>query len=265
MGGAIKSEIRKVFTTRMWWGMAIGMAILGFLLAMGGAALVGEAFAKNANAAQVIYTAGLLGNFGSLSALIPMALGVLLITNEFRHKTVSATYLATPRRTTVAIAKLVAVVVIGIVYGIVHVIASIAGGALIMKTVKDMPLFLTDGSVLQSLGMSVLATVVWMLIGFGFGILVRNQIAAVLISVGFGFLGQLILNILFALAKWETPAKFIPGNLTTGMLVTGDPTKTPGGDGDPSFTWWICMLLLVGYTLVIAGIGSWLNARRDIT
>ena len=43
------------------------------------------------------------------------------------------------------------------------------------------------------------ATAVWTLIGFGFGMLVRNQIAAVLIAVAFGFLGQLILNIAFAI------------------------------------------------------------------
>ncbi len=268
MGGAIKSEIRKVFTTRMWWGMALGMAILAFLLSMGLSALVGQedGFAKNSHAAQLVYSAGLFGGFGSLSALFPLALGVLLITNEFRHKTVSATYLSTPRRFTVAIAKLVAVVVVGVVYGVVHVVASVAGGALILGPVKHSSLFLTSSDVLTTFGMSVVAVVVWTLIGFGFGMLVRNQIAAVLIGVGFAFLGQIILNIIFAILKWDEAAKFIPGNLTTGMLVSGDPSQNPGTDqSNPYFGPWASVGLLVLYTVVIAGIGSWLTARRDIT
>lgn len=268
MGGAIKSEIRKVFTTRMWWGMAGGMALLAFLLSMGLAALVGQegGFAKNANAAQLIYSAGLFGGFGSLTALFPLALGVLLITNEFRHKTVSATYLSTPRRSTVAIAKFVSVVIVGLVYGVIHVVASVAGGALILGPVKGSSLFLGNSDVLTTFGMSIIAVIVWTMIGFGFGMLVRNQIAAVLIGVGFAFLGQIILNIIFAIVGWETPAKFIPGNLTTGMLVTGDPSESPGTDqSNPYFGPWSSVGLLVLYTVVIAGVGSWLTARRDIT
>ncbi|GAB3586146.1 ABC transporter permease [Calidifontibacter terrae] len=268
MGGAIKSEIRKIFTTRMWWGMAAGMALLAFLLSMGLAALVGQehGFAKNANAAQLVYSAGLFGGFGSLSALFPLALGVLLITNEFRHKTVSSTYLSTPRRATVAISKTVAVLAVGLVYGILHVIASVAGGALILGPVKHTSLFLGNSDVLTTFLMSIVAVVVWTLIGFGFGMLVRNQIAAVLVAVGFAFLGQIILNIIFGILGWDTAAKFIPGNLTTGMLVTGDPSQTPGTDqNSPYFGPWASVGLLVLYTVVIAGVGSWLTARRDIT
>ena len=266
MGAATKSEIRKIFTTRMWWALALAMAVLAFLLSMAAAAIVGDGgFGENAYAAQVIYTAGLLGNFGSLAALVPLALGVLLITNEYRHQTVTSTYLATPRRSVVALAKIAAVAVCGALFGVIHVIASIAGGALIMRTSKDMPLFLDNADVWQSLGMSVLATIVWMLLGFGCGMLLRNQVAAILLGVGFGLLGQLILNVLFALRGWDTAAKFIPGNLTTGMLVTGDPLQSGDGGSAPTFSWWICMLLLGGYALVLSAIGSVLTARRDIT
>ncbi|MGL5865301.1 MAG: hypothetical protein ACRCYX_05415 [Dermatophilaceae bacterium] len=270
MIGAIRSEIRKVFTTRLWWGLALGMVLLAFGISMGAAALVGlddGGFEPGPATAQLVYTSGLLGNFGALTALFPLALGVLLITSEFRHKTVSATYLAAPRRAVVAVAKFIAVVAVGAVYGIVHVGASVAGGALILAAVKDTPLFLGDGDVLQSLGMSVVATIVWALLGFGFGMLVRNQIAATMVAVAFGFLGQLVLNIVFGIMEWWTAMKYIPGNLTTQMLVTSDPS---GGssEGAPEFipfAWWVSALILVGYSAVLTVVGSWLTARRDIT
>lgn len=272
MSGAIKSEVRKIFTTRAWWGTALGMVILAFLLAMAAGSLVNlgangdEGFSSSPQSAMAIYNAGLLGNFGSLTALFPLALGVLLITTEYRHKTVTATYLATPRRTTVATAKVIAVLVVGLIYGVIHAIASIAGGAFSLTVFKHVDLFLSNGDVWASIGRGVLATAIWMLIGFGFGMLVRNQMVAILCAVAFGFLGQLLLNIVFALLKWWAAMKWIPGNLTTSMLVTSDPTAKPSAnDNTQYFSWWVSALLLVLYALVLAGLGSVLAARRDVT
>ncbi|MHA7124967.1 MULTISPECIES: ABC-2 transporter permease [Janibacter] len=276
MIGAIQSEIRKIFTTKLWWGMGLGMAVLAFLMSMAAASLIGltgpdgetTGFVEmSPAAAQFVYTFGLFGEFGSLTALFPLALGVLLITTEYRHKTATATYLATPRRWVVAVAKTLSVVVVGAVLGVVHIIAAVAGGGLVLTVFKDAPLLLTDGEVLMSFGTTIVATVVWALIGFGFGMLVRNQIAAVLIAVAFGFLGQFIANIAFAILGWTTAAKFIPGNLTTGMLVTADPTggAAEGASDSYYFSWWLSALILIGYAAVLTVAGSVLSNRKDIT
>jgi ABC-2 type transport system permease protein len=275
MGGAILSEIRKVFTTRLWWGMLLGMALLAGLIALGFAALVGTTFAEdprtganplaemNPGAAQFIYNAGIVNNF---TTLFPLALGVLLITSEYRHQTISATFLSTPRRWVVLVSKSVAVVVIGVIYAVTHAAASVAGGAAMLAG-KGEPTLLGDRDVLESLGIGVLALVVWTMLGFGFGMLVRNQVAAVLIAVGFSLLGQIALNIIFAVADLVWAAQWLPGNLTIGMLITVDPT---GGAADPSTQpyfehWWLSALILVGYAAVLAIIGSVLTAKRDIT
>lgn len=273
MVGAIQSEIRKIFTTKLWWGMGLGMAVVAFLLAMAAGSLVGLTGPEGESTgfdqmtpglAQIIYTAGLLGNFGSLGALFPLALGVLLITTEYRHQTATATYLATPRRWIVAVAKTIAVIVVGVVLGVVHVLSSVAGGALVLTVFKDVPLLLGDSEVLATLGISIIAAAVWTLIGFGFGFLVRNQIAAVLVAVAFGLLGQLILNIAFGILGWATAAKFIPGNLTTGMLVTNDPTGAGSGES-PFFSWWLSALILIGYAALLTVIGAVLADRKDVT
>ena len=275
MGGAIVSEIRKVFTTRLWWAMLLGMAGLAGLIALGFAALVGTEFGEdpstgvnpfatmNVGVAQLIYNAGLIQNF---TTLFPLALGVLLITGEYRHQTITATFLSTPRRWVVLASKSVAVVLIGVVYAVGHAAASVVGGAAMLAG-KGHPTLLDDPEVWRSLGIGVLAFVVWTMLGFGFGMLVRNQVAAVLIAVGASLIGQIALNIIFAIADWTWAAKWLPGNLTGGMLITVDPT---GGAGDPTAQpyfehWWLSAIILVGYAAVLAVAGSALTARRDVT
>jgi ABC-2 type transport system permease protein len=276
MGGAISSEIRKIFTTRLWWGMALGMAVLAAAISAGFAALVGTAFGEdpggqgnpfgtmNVGTAQLIYNAGLVQNF---TTLFPLALGVLLITSEYRHKTISATFLSTPRRWVVLVSKSVAVAVIATLYAVVHAAASLGGGVLVLTTAKGAETLLGEPEVWRSLGIGVLAFIVWTLLGFGFGMLVRNQVAAVLTAVGFSFIAHVALNIIFQIQEWFDAAKWLPGNLTTGMLVTVDPT---GGAGDPAAqpyfsAWWVSALVLAGYAAVLAVAGSVLTARSDIT
>lgn len=276
MLGAIRSEVRKVFTTKLWWGMALGMAGLAGLIALGFAALVGTDFGEDPDAgtnpfakmtvgtAQLIYNAGIIQNF---TTLFPLALGVLLITSEYRHKTITATFLSTPQRSIVLVSKMVAVAVIGAVYAVVHATASIAGGGLLLLG-KGEPTLLGNGQVWQSLGIGILAFIVWTLLGFGFGMLVRNQIAAVLIAVGVAFVAHIALNIIFSIKEWSAAGKLLPGNLTNGMLVTVDPT---GGQGDtsgyqPYFEhWWVSALVLFAYAAVLAVAGSVLTSRRDIS
>jgi ABC-type transport system involved in multi-copper enzyme maturation permease subunit len=279
MTGVIRSEIRKVFTTRLWWGMALGMAVLAALIALGFAFLVGSSAATQGasdqgnpfvkmtvGTAQLIYNAGLVQQ---MTTLFPLALGTLLITSEYRHKTISATFLSTPNRWVVMLTKMVAVAVIGAVYAVVHAAASIAGAAPILAWVKHQPTMLDNAEVWKSLGIGIIAFVVWTLFGFGIGMLIRNQIAAVLIGVGVAFVVQIALNIIFSVKEWYSAMKWIPGNLTANMLITSDPTQ--GQQVDPATAaqyfdhWWQAALVLLIYAAVLAVLGAFLTTRRDVT
>lgn len=268
MGGAIKSEIRKVFTTRLWWGMLIGLVIIGGGLSAIYAAQVGTMGSgqggdaildrPSARAAQLVYSAGFATL--SLAALFPLALGVILITSEFRHKTWTSTVLATPKRWPITIAKVAAIVAVGFVYALVYIVASVAGGGLVLSLAKNSGLYLTDGNVLQTLALLLLAFIIWMLLGFGFGLLVRNQIAAVFIAVGLAFIGNIVFQIIFELLKWHSAAKFLPANLTDGMLNPDLHSIAP----DRVFSWWVCALIFTGYGVLITVVGSVLNQRKDV-
>ena len=106
MGGAIRAEIRKIFTTRLWWGLLFGVVLIGGGVSALFASLVGTTNAgtdpadnpflkMSVGTAQLIYSAGF---FWLIAPLIPLALGVILITQEFRHQT-DRPRRSSPRRT----------------------------------------------------------------------------------------------------------------------------------------------------------------------
>lgn len=271
MIGAIRAEILKVFTTRLWWGLLIALividaglsALFGFLVGQdfGGAEGGENPFVHHTvGTAQIVYAAGFIY---FLSPLVPLALGVLLITSEFRHKTISATFLSVPRRWQVIVAKLVAVVVVGAVYGVVHDLAASAGGGGVMAA-RGYDTFLGNSEVWKTFGLSLIAFICWVLIGYGFGVLIRNQIAATILAIAFGFIIQIALQIVFAVLNWDGAAKYLPSNLTLGMLVTNDPTAGAGGAESPYLNWWQSALVLTVYGLALSLAGSIITSRRDV-
>lgn len=279
MLSAIRSEVRKVFTTRLWWGLGLGMAGFAALVAMGFAALLGSEQATGGpdsgqgnpfaemtvGTAQLIYNAGIVQQ---MTILFPLALGVILITSEYRHKTISATFLSTPSRWTVLFSKMVAVAVVGVVYAVLHAAASLAGAVPIIALVKGQPTLLDDPQVWSSLGTGVIAFAVWALFGFGVGMLIHNQIAATLLAVGATLVVQIALNIVFTIKEWYGALKWIPGNLTRNMLVTSDPVE--GQSVDPATAaqyfdhWWQAALVLLMYSVGLAVIGALRTTREDV-
>ena len=269
MGGAIKAEVRKIFTTRLWWGLLIGDVILGALVSFAWAFQVGAESAKqssdpqqhlfataNSTSISSVYSAGFVT---TIAQLFPLALGVILITSEFRHKTWTSTVLAQPKRWPITVSKVVSILVVGIVYGVVYDIASVIGGAITLKGFRSYDLLLGDSQVQQTLALMLLVFVVWTLLGFGFGMLIRNQIAAVFIAIGLAFVGNILFNVLFRLVHWNWAPKYLPGDLTSSILNP----NFPGGSTD-TFSWWAGALILAAYGLVLAVVGSAINQRKDV-
>src|SRR5699024_5296037 len=115
----LKSEFGKVFTTRLWWILAIilfgyvGLTAAGFgsfvaALATGKIASAGETTAGGGSA--------YVEAFGALPPLIyslatsvgyvfPVLFCALLSTGEFRHQTITPTFLVNPKRGQVLVTK----------------------------------------------------------------------------------------------------------------------------------------------------------------
>jgi ABC-2 type transport system permease protein len=260
----IRAELRKFMTTRLWWGMLIPVVVISAGLSALIAALAGHGPAQGGVPAlddpatvRSVYTAGL-----STVYLFTLAIGVIAMAGEFRHQTMTATVLASPRRWRVVVAKLVAMVIVGGGYGLVSALAGVIVAAPIVAARGSSPRLLTDG-VPRTLALAVLAVALWAIVGLGMGTLMRNQVVALLVSVGVAWIGEAILQIVLALLHWTAVLKFLP-SMATGALVA-PATATGTGLDIHYLPWWGGALVLLGYAAVSGGLGAALVLRRDIS
>lgn len=265
---AVRSEFRKFFTTRLWWGMAIaiflagaGFALLFGFLFTSESFTDGEAQAQGApvgDATQIassVYTGGL-----SIGYVLLLTIGALQIGAEYRHKTISGTFLATPGRLRSMLAKVVALLGIGAVYGVVSLLGSVTVGALVLSS-RGQDAF-PSTSIVRTLALSLLVLGLWALIGLGIGILIPNQVAALLIGVGTAFIVEPLL--VFALSFWEFGREhispYLPSQATNALV-----NAVSAGPDEVRLEWWGGGIVLAMYAVVLAGVGIWRTTRADIS
>ena len=268
MGGAITSEFRKFFTTRMWWGMAIGVFVSGAALAAVFALVVPGSRSGpggrggppapglgDPTTVTTVYTAGL-----SVAYLLTLTIGVMSIGSEYRHMTITSTFLATPKRVHVMVAKVTSLLGIGVFYGLVFLLGSVGVGATTIA-IKGYPPIPEAGTITRTLALSLLVLGLWALIGLGVGILIPNQVAAILIAVGAAWIVEPLLAFGLSFASWGRPiVPYLPSEATSAMVgqINANPNVA-------LLSWWAGALVLVAFAAVLAGIGSLLTVRRDVT
>lgn len=266
MTAAIRAEFRKFFTTRLWWGMAIAIFVAGILFALlFGFLLTGDQATGGAGPGQMpsgtdeqiansVYTGGL-----SVGYLLTLTIGVLQIGSEYRHKTITGTFLAVPKRAKVMLAKIVALLGLGAVYGLISLAGSVITGAIVLNARGFDPF--PSSEIIRTLALSLLVLGLWALIGLGAGILIPNQVAALLIAVGVAWIVEPLIG--FALTFWdlgaENLAKFLPSQATNAMINA----VTSGNE--VRLEWWGGAVVLALYAAVLAGLGSWRTVRADIS
>jgi ABC-2 type transport system permease protein len=282
--GLIRSEVLKLRTTNVWWAMLLGVAALtGLALVINifqAMALMdnpdqlggppGDGDVANQQQAQLnavansgaqiatsLYTSGQF--FG---LLLVMIFGVLIITNEFRHKTATATFLTTPKRLPVIGAKLVTAVFWGAIFCAVTALISIPIGAIFLAG-RDVGLELSNGDVVKALLLNALAFGIWAIFGLGLGTLLKNQVLAIVIALVL-FFGQFaVTTVLLILAvqfdqQWILDVQYwLPGGASQVMVSPTDLPNVP--------PWWAGALTLLAYGGAAAGLGTAITARRDIS
>ncbi len=264
----VSAEMLKLSTTKAWWGMLIGLAAWATLWSLPNAFTAGVEFAPGATApspadddavARSFYTIGLT-SFGYVFSLV---LGVLVISSEYRHKTITTTILGTPRRPRIVLAKWVVTALYSLLYGVVALGLGLGVTALVLSA-RGLELNLGADDLVRALLLALVAFVLWGLIGVGIGTLVGNQIVAILVGIGF-IVVETIASVALSFVSWGPDAvKWLPSAATSAMLAPSTDTG-PGGPEVFVLTWWVGLLVLVAYALVTAGIGAVLSLRRDVT
>jgi ABC-type transport system involved in multi-copper enzyme maturation permease subunit len=269
MKDTLVSEYRKIVTTRTWWVllvvMVVYMAFIGGMFAFaftfeGGqvTSTTGEPTAMDATAvATAVYT--LPASFGYA---LPLLVGVLSVTAEFRHRTLTPTLLAQPDRNRFVVGKLLAGLPMGLLYGVLGTLATVAAGVAAFAF-TDSPTLLGDGDMWAIIARTALALTVWCMVGVGLGFAMPNQVVAIVVVLAFTQFIEPILRLVLALNDATAGiARFLPG--AAGEAISGGSFYSTTGAGDilgPAAG----ALVLVGYALVLALLGRFTALRRDIT
>jgi len=260
-----RSELLKLRTTRLWWGLLIGVLftsaafaglIAGIATTDAGEVENGRAFLGDPATARAVYTAGL--NFAYLFTL---ALGVIVMAGEYRHRTMSSTVLATPRRLRIVVAKLVALLLVGAGYGVAAIAASVLAGATVIA-VRGADVRLTSDGVPRALVLAILAVALWTIIGLGVGTLIRNQILALLLAVGIAWIAEPIVGLILNAVGAGAVARFLPTQATAALV---EPSTGVSEMTLHLLPWWGGALTLLGYAVVSGALGTGLTLRRDVT
>jgi ABC-2 type transport system permease protein len=293
MTNVIRGELLKIRTTHTWWLYGLGIVALTALTFFFNAidahfqlhpsvtpppsdlpedqkAAINQDNADQLAKAQLpatlikvaanLYTSGQF--FG---ALLVMLLGAIIVTNEFAHQTATATFLTTPHRTTVIVAKLAAAILLSALFWLLTTVLNIIAGAIFFST-QDRSSALGEWEVDRSILLNLAAYAAWAVLGVGLGVLLRSQIGAVATGTVLYLLGTLLASIVFQLVHeylikedWVLSAQVILPAIATTVMVT------VGRAFDHAPAQWVGAAVLIGYGVLFGVVGTLITRKRDIS
>ena len=261
MVGLIRAEFLKLTSTRLWLGLLAGALIYTALSAAASAAFAGVDSGFGGESAG-LDTIDALRNVYGFSAfggayLFAAILGVTAMTGEYRYQTITPTFLATPRRWPVVIAKFLANAVMGLVFGVFAGLTALVTGVIAIS-IRGYDLGLDDGRVWSGLGLALLAIALWSMIGVGVGTLIRNQIAAIIGLILIVFLVEQLLSFGLIAIDLDPIARVLPSMASSAMVSASTPITS-------LLAWWQGALVMLGYAGVFTGLGMLLSVRRDVS
>src|SRR6201996_1351940 len=231
----IRTELLKLSTIRVTWGLLAGAAALSALFASLEASRAGQ---TNSGVPPITTATGLLTvttvtGFGLLLAAV---LGVISATGEFRHGSATLTYLATPSRTRVLAAKAAAAACFGAGFGLVA--ALVAGGVgLAFAAARGGTVALGAGALAGHAAGAVLGGALLAALGVTIGSLVRSQLAAVIGIFVWAVVIESLIGGLFTAVRPYLPytAATTLAGAKLGAAAFGPARTVSGSGGPPAF------------------------------
>jgi ABC-2 type transport system permease protein len=240
----VSAEIFKLRSTRTFYGVvggALGLVLLIVVLA----SATGHTLLRD-----LIGVAG----FAQVFALI---LGIVAVTSEFRHGTVTPSLLVVPDRVRLTLAKLGASFATGLALGLVSAGLAVVIGGVILH-VRGIGSGLTGSQETKMIVGTTIATALYAALGVGVGAIVRNQVGAVIGTLVYLFVLENLLQIVKAFR--DPVAKYGFGRVGQALTGTGDP-----GVDHPPLHQVPAGLLLTAYCAIFLIVGIAVMKRRDIT
>jgi ABC-2 type transport system permease protein len=251
----LRAELRKVLSTKLWWGMllgAVGFAALGVVaqIASNGAAGNPTPPLSSPETQRAIVSSA------SSGYLFSIIVGIILVTTEFRHFTSRPTFLIEPRRGRVVVSKLLVAAMVGLAYGLACAAITVA----IMVPwlgAKRISIDWANNDLLLVLGRIVIVIAIYTVVGIGIGVLVRNQIAAVIGALAYLLVLESLISIIPVVKQVY---KFLPGAAASALIGAGGGRRASLDLLDPLQGG----LLLLAWGLVFTVSGYIITVRQDI-
>jgi ABC-2 type transport system permease protein len=242
----LQSELRKLTSVRApWLLLAAGPLIV--VAGVSGLVESGANVRDPATQSQALAHAG-------LAAVITLIFGILAVAGEYRHATITDTFLSVPDRARVMAAKLAVYGAVGAAAGLVSSGVAVAVTAA-WWAAKGGALHLSAADTWLTLAGGAAANAAFAVIGVGLGALIRNLAAAVAAALAWialieGIAAQLAGS---GLARW-LPLRASEALDRSSLL--GAARLLPQ---------WAGGLVLLGYAAAFAGAAALTTLRRDVT
>lgn len=243
----VRSELRKMATTRTNLGLLLGL--VGLILF----GVLAGAFSSESDLSLSENQRELVGN-GAFAAVFAAMIGLLAMTGEFRHGTISATFVFTPARMRVIAAKVVASLLVGVGFGVLGAGIALASGVAMIRG-RGYDVLIDAGDVRRLLVGTIVMCALWAALGVGLGAVLRNQVLAI---VGL-FTWVLVVEIL-VFQYLPGVGRYAPG--AAGTAMTGD---TVGSSSVHLLSSPAGGAVLAAYAAAFMLAGALVIARRDVT
>jgi ABC-2 type transport system permease protein len=258
----IRAELLKIRTARMTYGL--------LAVAAGLSALWPTLEAIRSGPGRMVpplyTTAGLdaIITGGVWSLMLAAVLGVISSSGEFRHSTATSTYLVTPRRDRVLVAKMIASAGAGVVFGLVGWLIP-TGIGLAFVASRGYHVAITDATMARYAAGHLLAGALLAAVGAALGSLVRSQIGAVIGVFVWAILIESLIGGLFTAVR-----PYLPYTAATTLAGTKlgaasfMAARTVSGTAGP-LPFAAAAALVAAVAVVVAVAAGRTTVRRDIT
>lgn len=249
MNRLVRTELLKLRTTRTF---TVGVAAVPLLSALMVTAVFGGAGKQGNDPLGPRSFLHALGAPAGMVTTVALLLGLIATAGEFRHGTITTTFLACPRRRHVVLSKLGAAVLAGCAMG---------GLALVAASAVALPWLLRSGIEFDSGGEAMglaaglaTSTGLYFALGVALGLLLRNQAAAIAVALTWLLAVEGLLGDVFARSAF---VHWLPAAAGRALVHIGPVTDGPSAP--------LAAAVFAAYVAAFALAATALTLHRDIT